>query len=130
MNQRYFKITANDVNDAKQLKTILLTKKFYPETTSTPPLPATVTGGFDYRKLFLVIEIQNDGIIVLTRSEYTVAQFNVNVIPTLDWTTRYNLSLAPTITSLPEYTEYRNGKNTTTSIHAFLNYDYTLTNNK
>lgn len=130
MNKKYFKITAANLADAKQLHWLLTNKTFYPESTSTPPLPGAFDGLFDYRQFFVIVEMLNDGsFVVFTRSEYTAITFGTNVIPTADWTNRYRMSIAPTITELPDYTEFYNGTNRKASIHSFLNYDYKLTNN-
>lgn len=130
MNKRYFRITPTNAADAAQLYWLMNNKTFYPEATSVPPLPASYSDIFDYRQFFVVVGMDNDGsFIVFTRSEYTGVEFGTNVIPTADWTNRYRMSIAPTITELPNYTEYYNGKDRKHTIHTFLYYDYQLVNN-
>jgi len=121
----YFKIIAATTADYNAMMAVLNTKTFYPEPTSTPALPASGTAGFDYRQLFKMIGLDRDGMpIVKTREPYTVAQFNVNVVPTADWTGRYYLVTAPTIVALPDNTEYVNGVKTNYTADVFLSYNY------
>ena len=130
MNKRYFKILPANKVDGALLVKLLHNKTFYPEATSLPALPGVYSDLFDYRQFFIVLGVDNDGgMIVYTRSEYTDVEFGVNVIPTADWTTRYRLSIAPTIVALPEYSEIVNGVKRTHDIRAFLSYDYCLYNN-
>ncbi len=130
MDKRYFRlIPANNV-DRDRLIYILKSKTFYPESTSTPALPGAYLLGFDYRQFFIFIGFDHDGHpIVFTRQEWTDVEFGTDCIPTADWTTRYGLSIAPTIEALPEYSEIVNGRNYATSIRSFLSYDYQLFNN-
>lgn len=130
MNKRYFKLVGANVADILQIKTVLLNKTFYPEATSTPALPNVPDQLFDYRQLFVLIGFDKDGYaIVHTRQEYTTVEFAVNVIPTADWTTRYKLSIAPTITALPTYQQDNRLIETNTTLPVFLSYDYNLYNN-
>ncbi len=131
MDKRYFRIVPATQADAEQLKWLLTNKTFYPEATSAPALPGSYVDGFDYRQFFIVVGFEKNGsAIVFTRSEYTEIEFGTDVIPTDDWTDRYYLSVAPTIESIPDYTEIVNGHNTQTDIRSFLSYDYQLFNNK
>jgi len=133
MDKKYFKIVPANAEDAAQLYKLLTSKTFYPEATSVPPLPPLTPFDtlFDYRQFFKVIGFTKEGeAIVFTRSEYTVVEFETNVIPTADWTMRYYMSIAPTIVALPTYSEDVNKHNTNTDINTFLSYDYkNFTNN-
>ncbi len=130
MNKRYFKLVGANAADILQIKTVLLNKRFYPEATSTPALPALYDAGFDYRQFFVIIGFDQDGYaIVHTRKEYTTGEFAINVIPTVDWTVRYRLSIAPTIVAMPTYSEDHKLVEHNTSLPVFLSYDYNLYNN-
>jgi hypothetical protein len=132
MNKKYFKIVPANSADAAQLYWLLKNKTFYPESTSVPALPVAYNALFDYRQFFIVIGFTKEGhAVVYTRSEYTTGEFGTNVIPTADWTARYNMSLAPTIVALPEMNEVlTDGHSVRTNLNAFLSYDYQLVNNK
>lgn len=132
MNKKYFLISPANAADMAQLKAIFGSKVFYPDIMSVPPLPATYDPTFDYRQFFIIMGFDNNGnAIVFTRSEYTVSQFNTNVIATADWTNRYYFTVAPTVTALPNFTENTpNGQSGKTNIGAFLSYDYQLYNNR
>jgi len=129
MNKKYFRIVPANSDDAARLFTLLENKTFYPEPTSTPALPAVFDYYFDYRQFFIVkSNNEKDGsIIIKTRSEYTVGQFGTDVIPTAEWTSRYKLSVAPTIVALPDYSEILpSGHSVVTSQDIFLNYQYII----
>jgi len=133
MDKKYFKIVPANRADAAQLYAILTGKTFYPEATSVPPLPGAFAGGFDYRQFFILIGFNMDGeAIVFTRAEYTVGQFNTNVIPTAEWTARYYMSVAPTVVALPTMNELdAHGRNLSTNTKSFLSRDYkNFANNK
>lgn len=96
---KFFKLTPVTAADYEPLMWILMNKTFYPEPTSTPALPAVYDNSFDYRQLLVYVGKDADGNpIVKTRKDYTTGTFATAVIPTADWTTRYRLASAPTIT--------------------------------
>lgn len=133
MDKKYFKIVPANSADAAQLYAILTGKTFYPEASSVPPLPAAFAAGFDYRQFFILIGFNREGeAIVYTRSEYTVGQFNTNVIPAADWTSRYYMSIAPTVIALPTMNELdASGHSLSIKPMSFLSWDYkNFTNNK
>lgn len=119
----YFKLTVATAQDYEQLMWLLKNKRFYPELTSTPPLPAVPNGSFDYRELMILWGLEKmDGMpIVRTRSKYSLANFDVNVVPVADWTTRYKLSAPPTITAIANDLDL---PATRTTFYGFLNYNY------
>lgn len=125
MDKRYFKIIPANSSDAARLAALLGNKTFYPESGSTPALPGVLDNTFNYKQFFIVKGYNTDGsMIVFTRQEYTPVQFGVNVIPTAEWTARYNFSIAPTIEALPTYTEVIDGHSRITQTDIFLNYQY------
>lgn len=127
----YFTLEAANAADDAQLQVVLASKKFYPESTSVPALPISFDNSFDYRQFLIYLGRDKAGKhLVVTRKQYSVLEFNTNVIPTADWTSRYRLSVAPTV-SESDYAEIVNGNNYATSYHTFLSYDYKdFTNNK
>lgn len=128
---RYFKITGANAADIAQIAVMMRSKTFYPEATSTPALPASYDPAFDYRQFFIVIGFDKDGYaIVYTRKDYTVNEFNTNVIPTADWTGRYYLSIAPTVAITPYSELDAAGHSYKTRLDSFLSWDYQLHNNK
>ena len=130
--KRVFRIIPANDADRQAIRAILTSKIWFPESTSTPPLPATFTPGdnFDYRELLQFFSELPDGtFLVLTRKQYELNEFGVNVIPTADWTDRYYCSVAPTIEEY-NYTSLVNGGNTRTNIDAFRSYDYNLYTNQ
>lgn len=132
-NKRVFRIIPANEADREAIRYILTEKTWWPESTSTPPLPATfdpqANPNFDYRELLHFFADLGDGTyLVLTRKQYDLGDFGVNVIPTADWTNRYNCSVAPTIEEY-NYTSLVNGGNTRTNIDAFRSYDYNLFTN-
>jgi len=133
MNKRYFKLVPANAADAAQLKVILTNKTFYPEATSDPVLPLIYDDTFDYRQFFIIETFNADGsVIVYTRQEWTTGEFATDCIPTADWTTRYRLSVAPTVTAMATYFEdtiLANNRNSRTSVKSFLSYDYNLFTN-
>lgn len=129
--KRVFSLTPANAADSAALLWILQNKTFYPEATSTPALPASYDGAFDYRQLFKFIGFRDGIPLVYTRKEYTTVEFGVNVVPTADWAARYKMSAPPTVTAITDYTDLTaNGANTNTGIDTFLSYDYQLYNNK
>ncbi len=92
-----FTITAANRDDHAQLVWLFRNKQFFPEWSSTPPLPAALTQGFDYRELVKLHTVGERSIFVRTRQQYTNEEFATMVIPTEDWTSRYRLSAAPNI---------------------------------
>lgn len=128
---RVFKITPANKEDFKIIERLLKNKKFYPEPTSIPPRPATYSALFDYRQFLIYMGLTADqtGFLVYVREQMDEVTFNTNIIPTLDWTTRYQLSIAPTIELYP-YTDVVRGKRTQTNQFVFLHWDYQLFNNK
>lgn len=129
--QRYFKIIPQNKQDAERLKYILTSRIFFPTASSIPPLPVVYDNTFDYRQFFKVLSFYNDGTaLIFTRSQYDVITFETNVIPTVDWQTRYGLIADPIIQAADDYTEIlQNGIKTTTSINTFLTWNYLPHNN-
>ena len=128
MASRYFKIKGANANDQALIENLLVTKSFYPEATSTPALPALYDALFNYKQFLLLYEGRLDKYpIVYTRQSWTVAQFNVQAIPTADWTVVYGLSIAPTVEEVNENNINVNFKRT--KLYSFLSYDYQLYNN-
>lgn len=119
----YFKLTVATAQDYEQLMWLLTNKRFYPEASSTPALPGVPTPGFDYRELMVLwAEDKTDRMpIVRTRNQYSLVNFSINVVPTADWTTRYNLSAPPTITGIAENLDR---PETRTRNFGFLSYNY------
>ena len=130
--KRYFKIIPANKQDADRLYYILTSRTFYPESTSTPPLPGAYDAGFDYRQFFKVIGFDNTGsALVYTRHQYEAADFDTDIILVADWTTRYGLTIAPTIVEDETYSETSAiGRNTNTDLNVFLSWDYQLVNNR
>lgn len=129
MASRYFKIIGANANDQYLIEQLLINKNFYPEATSTPALPSTYDNTFDYREFLLLFESRLDKYpIVYTRQSWSAAQFNTNAIPTADWTTRYGLSIAPTIEEVND--AFISVYFKRTKLYTFLSYDYQLYNNK
>jgi len=128
MASRYFKIIGANANDQALIENLLVTKSFYPEASSTPALPAVYDALFDYRQFLLLFEGRLDKYpIVYTRQSWSVAQFNVQAIPTADWTAKYGLSVAPTIEEVND--SNINIHNKRTKLYSFLSYDYQKYNN-
>lgn len=128
--KRVFRIIPANDADRQAIRYILTEKTWWPEPTSTPPLPGSFDpqANFDYRELLQFFSELPDGtFLVLTRKQYELNEFGVNVIPTADWTNRYNCSVAPTIEEY-NYTSLVNGGNTA-SLDAFRSYDYNLFTN-
>lgn len=121
---RYFKLETATAKDFEQLMWLLKNKIFFPEATSTPPLPATYTPGYDYRQFFKHISLHGGMPVVRTREDKTPVQFGTAYVPTAEWTTRYGLSAAPTITAMSDEFEYVNGRPVTTTADYFLVYHY------
>lgn len=98
----YFKITALNKADFAQLVWLVGSKKFFPEFSSTPPLPRQPSGSFDYREFFIVdaVDDRERTVTVRTRQKYSVIEFGVNVVPTAEWVSRYGLSGAPNISGI------------------------------
>lgn len=125
---RYFKILGLTAADKTALQQLLSTKTFYPEPTSATPLPAVGDADpvtFDYRQFFRFIGVEDEGgVIVKTRAEYVVGDFDAVMVPTLEWVNRYRLSGHPTIT-VATYTGYdSNGRKMDTSLDVFKMYNY------
>lgn len=120
----YFKLTVTSAQDYEQLMWLLTNKRFYPEATSVPPLPAVPNpGAFDYRELMVLwTKDKNDGMpIVRTRSMYSLANFSINVVPVADWMGRYNLTANPTISGISENLDHPSIR---TRNFGFLSYNY------
>lgn len=120
----YFKIIAANKIDFDQIFWLLQSKRFFPEPTSTPPLPAQPSASFDYRELMRLesVDYNTKSFIVRTRQKYSLVNFSINVVPTADWTARYRLSTAPTIQSVS--TDY-NPTQFKTTVSPFINFVYT-----
>lgn len=125
MDKKYFSIVPANAEDAARLYTLLSTKKFFPDASTDPALPVAYDPTFDYRQLLVPITINPDGsAIVCTRQEYTLANFKLHVITTAEWTARYNFSIAPTVSALPNYSDIlANGQNVGTKVPMFLSAD-------
>ena len=125
---RYFKIEAANKADYEQLLWVMKNYIFYPEPTSVPPLPASPNVLFDYRQFFkfLGVERGDGGMIVKTRQDYTTGTFATAVVPTLDWTIKFKLSVAPTITALANNYENVFERKITTTADVFLSYNYSM----
>jgi len=118
----YFKISVITVADYDQLIWLFQNKRFYPESVSVPPLPVSPNSSFDYREFLILWGLDSDGMpIVRTRERISLATFNTNYVPTLDWTDRYRLSVAPTITGIARDLDPANRRTTKAT---FLTYNY------
>lgn len=123
---RYFKIQAANKADYEQLLWLMKNHIFFPEPTSVPPLPSSPDLLFDYRQFFkfLGVERGDGGMIVKTRSNYTSASFATDVVPTADWTSKFKLTVAPTIIELPETYENVFERKITTTADVFISFNY------
>lgn len=121
---KYFKLEAANSQDLEQIMWLLKNKTFFPESTSTPALPGSYDIAFDYRQLFKFISLHNGYPVVKTREDISTVQFGTKMVPTAEWTSRYQLSAAPTITAMPDEFEYINGKPGNTTADVFLTYHY------
>lgn len=128
MASRYFKIKGANAEDDAIIEKLLITKSFYPESTSTPALPAIYSALFNYKQFLIPFDARLDKYpIVYTRQSWTVGQFNIEAIPTADWTVRYGLSIAPTIEEVND--NAISVYNKRTKLYTFLSYDYQIYNN-
>lgn len=124
----YFKIIGATAADTAILQDILSKRTFYPNATTDPALPALADAdpvNFDYRQLFRFVGIDTDGgVIVHTRSLYSVADWDTKIVPTAEWTASYRLSAPPTI-ALSAYSKYdANGRQNETTLDVFKSYNY------
>lgn len=123
---RFFKISAATSADYEALMWILNNKIFFPEATSSPALPASGDAAFDYRQFFKFICLDKlDGMpIVKSRQPWSAAQFGTSAVPTADWTGRYGLANAPTITEMPDDYEEVGGRKIVTTADVFISFNY------
>lgn len=121
---RYLKISVNNKQDYDQLMWVLTNIIFFPNATTTPPLPGSNTPGFDYRQLFKYFGLdKSTGMpIIKCREILSAFDFSTNYVPEQEWIDIYKLSAIPDITEMSEDLEYRNGKSYKTDIDAFLVY--------
>lgn len=87
----YFKITAASARDFEHLLWLVKYHDFYPQTVD-----------FDYRQFFILVGVDYGSrmLVVKTRTNYTLLDFNTLIIPTALWTSRYGMSVAPTVVGL------------------------------
>ncbi len=123
---RIFKITAATSADYEAMMWIIKNKIFFPEASSSPALPPSGSASFDYRQFFRFVCLDKlDGMpIVKSRQDWTASEFNSQAVPTADWTGRYNLANAPTVSEMPDDYEDVGGRKLVTSADAFLSYNY------
>lgn len=118
MASRTFKIVPANEHDRKMLEQLFAYKTFFPEESSTPPLPATPDPGFDYRQFFIFMNTDREGhLAVYTRDEIEAADFD-QYIPDADWTDRYYLSAIPTVSET--FLDIYQPRN----LISFLSYEY------
>lgn len=123
---RYFKLIPVNESDRVICEALLKSKTFYPESSSTPALPASPDPSFDYRQFFRYIGIDpiSGYFVVRTREDIDEAGFGTDMVPTADWTTRYNMSSDPDVVAYDEYPDVVNVHKTRTDIDAFFVYSY------
>lgn len=124
---RYFQLVTANKKDLEQVMWLLQNKTFYPETTSSPALPVSYNISFNYKQFFKFISLYQGQPVVKTREDKTDVEFGTLYVPTAEWTTRYGLSVAPTIVALTDDFGDVNGHKGANKSNddIFLTYNYT-----